>query len=65
MDRTIIGDAVNIAQRLMTRADPNTIMISEATYQAMNANKQNAVRAGELTLKGKSKTVNAYLINLD
>jgi class 3 adenylate cyclase/tetratricopeptide (TPR) repeat protein len=55
----IIGDLVNTASRLQSIADPNTVLVGEATFQV-------AGRAiefeplGEQTVKGKTAPVNAF-----
>jgi len=59
LDRTVIGDTVNIAQRLMTRGSPNTAVLSEHTYSSLHS-KEGITSLGELKLKGKNTVVNAY-----
>jgi DNA-binding response OmpR family regulator len=59
LDYTLIGDNVNIAQRLESQAEQMGCLISQATYQLV----QNAVIVGEghtLALKGKNEGVLAY-----
>ena len=61
MDYTIIGDQVNLAQRLEQVAQRGQIVISEAAYTRLNG----SIRACEMppvALKGKREPVTAYLI---
>lgn len=66
MSYTIIGDAVNVAARLMQNAKSNEILISEAVFQDLDA------LAGELrpeplepmTVKGKSAPLPVYRIRI-
>lgn len=60
LDRTVIGDTVNIAQRLMTNTQPNTAMLSANTFAALANSTLGIHPAGEQRLKGKSQTVTAY-----
>ena len=64
LDRTIIGDTVNIAQRIMTKANPNTALISESTYSALNQDTQNISSLGLQQLKGKSKPIMAFELSV-
>lgn len=63
LDRTIIGDTVNVAQRLMTATQPNTAMLSEYTFTALHQQPSDVVSAGEQRLKGKEQTVMAYQLH--
>lgn len=61
MDYTAIGDTVNTASRLESRAKPKEILVSEAVYEQV----QDCVIAeqvGEMELKGKSNKVMTYRI---
>ncbi len=64
LDRTIIGDTVNIAQRIMSKASPNTALISDSTYAALNQDTEDISSLGLLELKGKSKPVMAYQLTV-
>lgn len=57
----VVGDAVNIASRLETSAEPGTVLIGATTYQAI-ADRVDAVALGPLELKGKTDTTTAYLL---
>ena len=55
----IVGDAVNTAARLQTAAEPDTVVVGEATFRA--ASRAIAFEAiGELSLKGKTGPVAAW-----
>ncbi len=60
-DRTVIGDAVNTTQRLMTSASHNAIIISEDTYRKV-AGRVNVMPLEPLALKGKTQKVAAYQV---
>jgi len=59
LDYTVIGDAVNTAQRLQSVANPGQIIISESSYEQV---KQffNCRRIGQVTLKNKKSEVTIY-----
>lgn len=58
----VVGDAVNVAARLETSAEPGTVVIGESTYSAI-ADRVVATPLGELELKGKSRPTVAYLLD--
>ncbi len=59
LDYTVIGDAVNLAQRLQSAAKANQIIISEEVYhQAKESFK--CTKIGEVSLKNKAKPVVIY-----
>jgi class 3 adenylate cyclase len=59
----VMGDAINVAARLETEAEPGTVVIGQATYDAIGS--VAAVTAlGKLALKGKEQPVNAYRLDL-
>lgn len=55
----VMGDAINVAARLEGIAEPGTVVIGQATYDAIGAS---AVVSplGDLELKGKEQAVTAY-----
>lgn len=59
MDYTAIGDTVNTAARLESRAKAGEILISEAVYETVRERIE-AEPVGEMELKGKSKPVKVY-----
>lgn len=59
LDYTVIGDAVNTAQRLQSVATEGQIVISEQTYQKVKES-FNCKIIGELNLKNKSHAMNVY-----
>lgn len=62
LDRTVIGDTVNVAQRLMAKAAPGQALLSKATRDASGLALENLVEKGELALKGRSQTVVGYAL---
>jgi class 3 adenylate cyclase/AmiR/NasT family two-component response regulator len=59
LDYTVIGDSVNIAQRLQSAAREGQIIISENSYQLVKES-FNCTRVGEVKLKNKSNPVTIY-----
>jgi len=57
VDRTVIGDAVNVAQRLMTEATPNSALLSAETKAHLGQTMPDIRKGRELNLKGRAKTV--------
>jgi adenylate cyclase len=55
------GDAVNVAARLQTRAEPGQVVIGEATLAALG-DLARVRPLGALSLKGKEKPVTAYQV---
>ncbi|NJL87633.1 MAG: adenylate/guanylate cyclase domain-containing protein [Leptolyngbyaceae cyanobacterium SM1_1_3] len=58
----VLGDTVNTAARLMSRAEPDQILVSEALYQQLGDRYQ-AVRLGQLLLKGKTQPQPVYSLS--
>lgn len=61
LDYTVIGDAVNMAQRLQSAAKPGQIIISEATYNKVKESFK-CEKIGEVNLKNKAVPVMIYEI---
>jgi adenylate cyclase len=59
LDYTVVGDAVNIAQRLQMIAGEGQIVISEAAYEKVKEF-FNCRLMGEVSLKNKTAPINAY-----
>ena len=59
LDYTVIGDAVNVAQRLQTTAKAGQIIITEEVYE-MTKESFKCQKIGEVTLKNKVKPVVIY-----
>lgn len=60
-DYTVMGDAVNTAQRLQAATPPGSILVSETTKKIVERIVQ-ATLIKPLKLKGKSELINAYRI---
>jgi len=59
LDYTVVGDAVNIAQRLQSTSGDGQIIISETSYEKVKES-FNCRKVGEVTLKNKSKPMVIY-----
>jgi adenylate cyclase len=59
MDYTVIGDPVNLAQRLESIAEPNQILIGQETYNHVRG-KFKIEKIGEKRVKGKAKEIMTY-----
>lgn len=60
---TVLGDTVNVAQRLQLAARPNRVVIGPQTYEILSvqsAGKFNITPIGSLEVKGRVQTVEAY-----
>jgi class 3 adenylate cyclase len=62
LDYTVIGDAVNIAQRLQTVAKEGQILISESAYERVKES-FNCSKVGETSLKNKAQPVIVYEVH--
>jgi len=58
---TALGDAVNLAQRIEAQAEPDTIVISDHTYQQVRGWFKTE-SLGLVPVKGKSRPVKAYRV---
>jgi class 3 adenylate cyclase/ActR/RegA family two-component response regulator len=59
LDYTVIGDTVNVSQRLQSAAQPNQIVITEAIYERIKESFQ-CTPIGELKLKNKANPIMTY-----
>jgi adenylate cyclase len=59
LDYTVIGDVVNVAQRLQTIAKEGQIIINESSYEKVKES-FNCSKVGEVSLKNKSHPVMIY-----
>jgi adenylate cyclase len=59
LDYTVIGDTVNLAQRLQSTAKADQIVISEEVYEQVKES-FHCVKIGEVVLKNKAKPVVIY-----
>ena len=59
---TVIGDTVNVAARLESRAPTGGVVVGSATLRAVPGLR--ATSLGELEVKGKRERVDAYLLEL-
>jgi adenylate cyclase len=59
LDYTVIGDTVNVAQRLQTTAKPGQIIINEKAYLKVKES-FHCQRVGEVTLKNKTNSETIY-----
>ncbi|MBC7448296.1 MAG: response regulator [Hymenobacteraceae bacterium] len=59
LDYTVIGDAVNLSQRLQSVAQPGQILIAEATFALLNGAFE-CRPLGEVRLKNKARPVPTY-----
>jgi adenylate cyclase len=59
---TVIGDTVNVASRLESRAPTGGVVVGGATLRAVPGLR--ATSLGEVEVKGKRERVDAYLLEL-
>jgi len=59
---TILGDTVNFAKRLESLAQPNSVYMSQTTYQLVQGMVEATV-VGEHSIKGKSEAQTAYRLD--
>ena len=64
MNYTIIGDAVNVAARLVEIARPGELLLSRAALHAAGDCAPGAEPRGQLALRGRREPVDAYAVRL-
>jgi class 3 adenylate cyclase/DNA-binding NarL/FixJ family response regulator len=62
LEYTLVGDTVNLSQRLQQLAEPGETVLSEATFKALRSQVR-AVALGAQRVKGREAPVLAYKIN--
>jgi class 3 adenylate cyclase/FixJ family two-component response regulator len=62
LEYTLVGDTVNLSQRLQQLADPGETVLSEATFKALRTQVP-AIALGAQRVKGRDALVFAYKIN--
>src|SRR6476620_8744855 len=62
LEYTLVGDTVNLSQRLQQLADPGETVLSEATFKALRTQVP-AAALGAQRVKGRDAPVYAYKIN--
>jgi class 3 adenylate cyclase len=58
---TVIGDTVNVANRLEQNAEPGTLLISDSTYSLIRSDFK-TLSLGRIELRGKTTPINAYIV---
>lgn len=61
VEYTAMGDAVNVAARMESAAEPGTILITEATKKFIN-NDFDLLSVGPIMVKGKSNPINTFRV---
>jgi class 3 adenylate cyclase len=62
LEYTLVGDAVNLCQRLQQFADPGQIVLSEPTWQALDQPPRGAERLEEQMVKGRDTPIAPWRI---
>lgn len=59
IEYTVLGDPVNVAARLQSLAEPNSVLIGEGTFQSLQK-KIPSTCLGQTALKGKQQKIKVY-----
>lgn len=65
LEYTVVGDTVNLVQRLQQFAGPGETVLSEATWLALSERPQGTTRLGAQRVKGRKAPVVAYKLSAD
>ena len=61
IEYTVLGDPVNVASRLQSLADTNSVLIGENTFEDLKSQVE-AVCLGQTALKGKQEKIKVYKV---
>jgi class 3 adenylate cyclase len=62
LEYTVVGDAVNLAQRLQQLGEPGQTVLSETTWAALSGHPEGAERLDPQLVKGRDSPVAPYRI---
>jgi class 3 adenylate cyclase/DNA-binding NarL/FixJ family response regulator len=63
VEYTVVGDAVNLTQRLQQFAEPGQVVLAEATWRCLSQPPERYERLDETLVKGRTTPVVAYRID--
>jgi class 3 adenylate cyclase/FixJ family two-component response regulator len=63
VEYTVVGDAVNLTQRLQQFADPGQVVLAEATWRELTQTPPEYERLDEMLVKGRTTPVVAFRID--
>jgi class 3 adenylate cyclase len=63
VEYTVVGDAVNLTQRLQQFAEPGQVVVSDATWRGLSSPPERYERLDETLVKGRTTPVVAYRID--
>lgn len=62
--RTVLGEAVNFAQRMQSSAPPHSVLLSDKTLRVLPPHMIRAIEPVQVQIKGRREPVEAYLWSL-